>query len=54
MEDNQEVIYLKHDCQDAVMIELTKIALADDTSEFQTIEYHYRAAQLLEYFTQNQ
>ncbi|CAD8081293.1 unnamed protein product [Paramecium sonneborni] len=52
-EESQEIIYLKPDCGDQVMNELTRIAMSDIPDNEQ-LEYHIRAQQLLDYFTQNQ
>lgn len=52
-EEQQEVIYLKPDCGDQVLIELTRIAMSD-LPENEQLEYHIRAQQLLDYFTQSQ
>lgn len=52
-EEQQEVIYLKPDCGDQVLIELTRIAMSD-IPENEQLEYHIRAQQLLDYFTQSQ
>ncbi|CAD8087108.1 unnamed protein product [Paramecium sonneborni] len=52
-EESQEIIYLKPDCSDQVMNELTRIAMSD-IPENEQLEYHVRGQQLLDYFTQNQ
>ncbi|CAD8054236.1 unnamed protein product [Paramecium primaurelia] len=53
-EENQEIIYIKPDVPDLIMTDLTNIAIQEDISEYQALEYHYRAAKLLEFYTQNQ
>ncbi|CAD8060883.1 unnamed protein product [Paramecium primaurelia] len=52
-EESQETIYLKPECGDQVMNELTRIAMSE-IPENEQLEYHIRAQQLLDYFTQNQ
>ncbi|CAD8161847.1 unnamed protein product [Paramecium pentaurelia] len=52
-EESQEIIYLKPECSDHVMNELTRIAMSE-IPENEQLEYHIRAQQLLDYFTQNQ
>ncbi|XP_001347280.1 hypothetical protein (macronuclear) [Paramecium tetraurelia strain d4-2] len=53
-EDSQEIISIKPDNPDFVMNHFTKIALSDDISDFQALEFHDRAAKLLEFYTLNQ
>ncbi|CAD8151863.1 unnamed protein product [Paramecium octaurelia] len=52
-EESQETIYLKPESGDQVMNELTRIAMSE-IPENEQLEYHVRAQQLLDYFTQNQ
>ncbi|CAK86288.1 unnamed protein product (macronuclear) [Paramecium tetraurelia] len=52
-QESQEIIYLKPECGDQVMNELTRIAMSE-IPENEQLEYHIRAQQLLDYFTQNQ
>ncbi|CAD8051450.1 unnamed protein product [Paramecium sonneborni] len=53
-EEQQEIIYIKPDVPDLIMTELTNMAIQEDINEYQALEYHIRAAKLLEYYTQNQ
>ncbi|CAD8134627.1 unnamed protein product [Paramecium octaurelia] len=53
-EEHQEIIYIKPDVPDLIMTDLTNMAIQEDISEYQALEYHNRAAKLLEFYTQNQ
>ncbi|CAD8045814.1 unnamed protein product [Paramecium primaurelia] len=53
-EENQEIVYLKPDVPDLIITDLTNMAIQEDISEYQALEYHNRAAKLLEFYTKNQ
>ncbi|CAK71360.1 unnamed protein product (macronuclear) [Paramecium tetraurelia] len=53
-DEHQEIIYIKPDVPDLIMTDLTNMAIQEDISEYQALEYHNRAAKLLEFYTQNQ
>ncbi|CAD8049471.1 unnamed protein product [Paramecium primaurelia] len=53
-EDSQEIIVIKPDNPDFIMNDFTKIAIQEDISDFQALEFHNRAAKLLEFYTLHQ
>ncbi|CAD8142394.1 unnamed protein product [Paramecium octaurelia] len=53
-EDSQEIILIKPDNPDFIMNDFTKIAIQEDISDFQALEFHNRATKLLEFYTLNQ
>ncbi|CAD8159334.1 unnamed protein product [Paramecium octaurelia] len=53
-EEHEEIIYLKPDVPDLILTDLTNMAIQEDISEYQALEYHNRVAKLLEFYTQNQ
>ncbi|CAD8049100.1 unnamed protein product [Paramecium sonneborni] len=53
-EDSQEIISIKPENPDFIMNDFTKIAIQEDISDFQALQFHNRAAKLLEFYTVNQ